>query len=112
MNNEQLKKMLDDPDVEICVKRKSQDGVVEPFPIGGSIFIRTVTNYYTGRVVGLVDGFVQLADAAWIADTGRFSTAIETGEFNEVEPLTTCYVSRASIVDVVPWLHPLPRKQQ
>lgn len=41
---------------------------VEPIlALGKSVFIRTVTHYYTGRVVALTPDVVQLADAAWIA---------------------------------------------
>ena len=51
-----------------------------------------------------------LDDAAWVADSGRFSTALTTGELNEVEPFPgSCYVSRGAIVDVSPWQHDLPR---
>jgi hypothetical protein len=54
-----------------------------------------------------------LADAAWIADTGRWSTALATGRLHEVEPYPgegLCIVSRAAIVDVAVWDHPLPRE--
>jgi hypothetical protein len=53
---------------------------------------------------------MSLSDAAWIADTGRWSAALATGKLSEVEPYPDlCIVSRAAIVDVAPWLHPLPR---
>lgn len=79
----------------------------------GKVFIRTVTHYYTGRVVSVADGFVTLADAAWIADTGRFATALETGTLSEVEPYPgEVAVAIGAIVDVAPWEHELPRKQR
>ena len=83
-----------------------------PYTIGGHFIIRTVTMYYTGRIIEVYPGELVLADAAWIADTGRWSTALATGKLTEVEPYPCegfCIVSRAAIVDVSPWLHSLPR---
>jgi len=83
-----------------------------PYTIGASYIIRTVTMYYTGRLAEVWAGELVLTDAAWIADTGRWSTALATGKLQEVEPypdVGLCIVSRAAIVDVAPWAHPLPR---
>ncbi len=80
---------------------------------GRNVFVRTVTHHYTGRLAGVQDGFLKLEDAAWIADDGRFATALETGELNEVEPYPgTAYVAVGAIVDISEWLHDLPRLQQ
>lgn len=83
--------------------------------IGKAYFIRALTYHYTGRVVASNDKFVTLRDAAWIADSGRFATALATGEMEEVEPYpddSECYVVWANIVDFCPWYHPLPRTQK
>jgi hypothetical protein len=83
-----------------------------PYTIGDAVIVRTVTMYYTGRIVRVYPGELVLSCAAWIADTGRWSTALATGKLNEVEPYPgdgLCIVSRAAIVDVSPWSHPLPR---
>lgn len=81
--------------------------------IGTNVIVRTVTLYYTGRLVAIEDGFLILADAAWIADTGRFHQALTNGTLNEIEPYPgECYVSSGAIVDVSPWHHELPRKQK
>lgn len=83
------------------------------FEIGQKYFIRTVTMAHTGRVVSITESDIELADAAWIADTGRFADALRTGDFDEIEPFpNTAYVSRASIVDFCVWEHDLPRKQK
>ena len=57
------------------------------FPTGKPFYIRTVTHILTGVLVEAVPGshFV-LTDAAWIADTGRYSGALATANFSEVEP--------------------------
>jgi hypothetical protein len=81
-----------------------------PYVVGESVFIRTVTMHFTGRISAVYAGEIVLEDAAWIADSGRFSAALHTGSLSEVEPYPgKVIVSRASIVDVSPWTHPLPR---
>ena len=79
---------------------------------GEQYLIRTVTMTYTGRVTAVSPTEVVLADAAWIADTGRFATALIMGTLAEVEPYPDeVIVSRAAIVDAAVWKHPLPRDQ-
>jgi hypothetical protein len=81
--------------------------------IGKNVFVRTVTNYYTGHLISCHDGFLHLEAAAWIADTGRFATALETGRLNEVEPFPAdCWVAAGSVVDLCVWSHELPRTQK
>jgi hypothetical protein len=81
-----------------------------PYMVGDSVFIRTVTYHYTGRISAIYPGEIVLADAAWIADSGRFSVALVTGTLAEVEPYPAgVVISRGAIVDVSPWAHPLPR---
>ena len=79
---------------------------------GNNVFIRTVTNYYTGRVVAMDKEFIHLDRAAWVADTGRFSEAISKGTLNEVEPYPDeliVSVSRGGLIDACLWVHDLPR---
>ena len=81
-----------------------------PYNIGDAVFIRTVTYHYTGRISAIYPGEIVLADAAWIADSGRFHVALATGTLSEVEPYPAgVVISRGAIVDVSPWAHPLPR---
>ena len=83
------------------------------FPIVGPVAIRTVTHYYTGRVVEVQHRFVILADAAWIADTGRWSEFLANGTPSEVEPFPDVVaVSLGAIVDVTRWAHSLPREMK
>lgn len=91
------------------VARKSAKSF-SPLQVGCNVFIRTVTHYYTGRVVELNASEIVLADAAWIADTGRFSSALATGSLSEVEPFPGLVsVARGAIVDASVWSHALPR---
>ncbi len=78
--------------------------------VGDAVLIRTVTFYYTGRITAITDTDIVLEDAAWIADTGRFSTALQTGALGEVEPYPNgVTVFRSCVLDVSPWGHKLPR---
>jgi hypothetical protein len=84
-----------------------------PFKIGEKVFIRTVTHYLTGQIKDIVGKFLVLKDAAWIADSGRFTQAIEEGRLNEVEPVTSdVRVNTDSIVDCYQWAFELPRVQK
>lgn len=76
--------------------------------IGQKLFIRTVTYNMTGKVTKLVNTFIQLEDAAWITDSGRFSDAIEKGTLVNVEPVGTAWVNLSNVVDFFLWKHELP----
>ena len=83
-----------------------------PYPVGRGVFIRTVTHYYTGRLVRVTAGELVLEDAAWIADTGRFHAALASGNLDEVEPFPAgpVIVPRGGVLDVSLWPHDLPRE--
>ena len=83
------------------------------FAVGSKVFIRTITMYYTGRIRAITEGFVILEDAAWIADSGRFSDALKNGTLSEVEPFPDpVAVQKAVIVDVTAWNFELPEEQK
>ena len=85
------------------------DGKTHSFKIGKAYLIRTVTMMYTGRVVTVTDFDIQLEDAAWIADSGRFYNALNTGGLDEVEPYPRgCFVTKQGIIDYSEWIHDLP----
>lgn len=60
--------------------------VTEPWEIGKNYLIRTVTMIDTGKLVAVGPQELVLESAAWIADTGRFTAALQTVTFSEVEP--------------------------
>lgn len=81
--------------------------------IGEKYFFRTVTFHMTGRVKKIIgSSILEIENAAWIADSGRFMNAIKEGELNEVEPVGRAYININSIVDFFPWKHKLPENQQ
>jgi hypothetical protein len=80
------------------------------YKLGATLFVRTVTYHYTGRVSYLSDKELVLSDAAWVASSGRFAEALSTGNLSEVEPYPgACSINRDVIVDCSPWNHKLPR---
>jgi hypothetical protein len=84
------------------------------YPVGECVFVRLVTYHYTGRLVEVTAGELVLEDAAWVADSGRFGVALESGNLVEWEPYPAGRVvlGRGAVVDVSLWRHPLPRSHQ
>lgn len=81
------------------------------FVIGEKYLVRCVTHYYTGRLASITDTDLVLDDAAWIADTGRFSQCLTSGSPSEVEPFPgRVIISRGAIVDASVWATALPRE--
>jgi len=84
-----------------------------PFEIGKSYLIRTVTLYYTGRVKDAKGKFVQLEEAAWIADAGRWEQATKDGSFNEVEPFHyDPWINTDAVIDFGEIKYALPSNQK
>jgi hypothetical protein len=74
-----------------------------PFTIGDTWFIRTVTHHLVGemKAVGTQEFVLKGGTVMWVADDGRFQQAIEKGQFNETEPYgdQDVVVGRGSIID-------------
>ena len=81
-----------------------------PFEIGLPYLIRTVTMTISGRLIEVYPTELVFEDAAWIADTGRFSESFSSG-FDEVEPFPDgrVIVGRGALVDMAPLAADLPR---
>ena len=91
----------------------SRSTIPTPFVVGMAYYFRTVTYHLTGRVKAIVGSFLVIEDAAWIADSGRFTQAINDGKLNEVEPMDVdVIVNTNSITDAPIWKHELPRIQK
>ncbi len=80
--------------------------------VGKSFYLRTVTYHLVGRVEKIFGNFLQLEEASWIADSGRFMQTIKNGELDEVEPVGVGFVNLGAVVDFFPWNHPLPKEQK
>lgn len=72
--------------------------------MGKKVFIRAVTYHYTGLVVSVDANTIDITEAAWIADSGRFSVAMaDPQQMSEVEmyPVDRVVsISRGAIVDM------------
>ena len=79
---------------------------------GQKWFIRTVTYHLVGRATKRIGNFLQLEDASWIPDSGRFMQTIKNGVLDEVEPVGTALVNLNAVTDMFPWKHNLPKEQE
>lgn len=85
------------------------------YVLGRNYLIWTVTFYYTGHLEAVYVGELVISSASWIADSGRFGDFVNTGVPVECEPFPDAaqvVVQRSAIVDVMPWIHDLPRSQK
>lgn len=90
---------------------------VNPFEVGKSYLICTVTLYYIGRVVESNLGWLKLEEASWVHWTGRLSVLLgektfKTQKFRDRKPRTEfcgeVIVPCSSIVSAYPWDSKLP----
>lgn len=101
IDNEEYIRVADIPKPK--VKAPAGDKSNPFMEIGKDYFIRTVTHYFTGRLVWVGEKEIALEDVAWIADTGRFNEFISGKSVNEVEPFQPgqiVIVGRGSIIDM------------
>lgn len=84
-----------------------------PFKIGEAYLFRTVTHIEVGRVKSICGLFVEIEEASWIANTGRYHDCLLKGVFNEIEPYPlTSTINSASLINFAPWTHKLPTEQK
>lgn len=86
----------------------------QPYEIGGMYQLRTVTHIITGKVLEVGDKEIVVTNAAWIADTGRYTQAVATAEYEEVEPYPAdakVIIGRGSIIDAIK-IPKLPKDQK
>ena len=91
-------------------KEEKWNGSDCPFIIGKPYFIRTVTYHMLGKIEKISGNFLILSEASWIADSGRFSTAILKGELSEAEYVDDAIISMTAIVDAFPWSSKMPKE--
>lgn len=94
---------------------KADNCKLSPYVVGTQYFIRTVTMIVVGKLKAIHDNELVVTDAAWVADTGRFSDALKKGEsvINEIEPFPDdVIVGRNAIIDATIWSHDPLRKQK
>lgn len=120
LSYEQIGKLVSDLKTKLSQKEavkpsKSGEWLLK---VGTTYFIRTVTYHYTGKLVGFNgpnNSELVIESAAWIADSGRFATAIKDGKLSEVEPYpdgTLVAINRTAIVDYCAVTWDSPRSQK
>lgn len=82
--------------------------IMRSLKVGDAYLFKTLTHYYTGRVVSRDLCEVVLQEAAWIPDLGREHVTLRTGRPEEVEPVGSIILNLACVVSVQPWPHALP----
>ena len=94
--------------------KEDERGEINSFSdlVGKSYFFRTVTYHLVGKVKKQIGSFLELENAAWIADSGRFMNFLKDGTANEVEPVGIAYVNIETVTDFFPWVHKLPSEQK
>ena len=78
------------------------------------MLIETVTKFYVGKVVDLLQQELVLTDAAWVADTGRYNEFLAKGDGGQSTEFEPCpdgpiAIGRGSIVSAIPFHFPLIR---
>ena len=89
---------------EDSIKPQIQSVQDHPYQLNKNYFIRTVTMSHAGKLVAVTDKELVLEQAVWVADSGRFMQALQTGKFNEVEPFPEreqVIVGRGAVIDAV-----------
>jgi hypothetical protein len=89
--------------LNLCSKPAPENNS-HPYQVGDKYFVRTVTHHYTGQLEQVSEHELVLSQAAWVADDGKFSAAVSSGNFNEVEMYPACQkviIGRAAILDAV-----------
>ncbi len=76
--------------------------------VGKNIFFRTPSFHYLGKVVNVGTDFIHLANSSWVADSGRFSTAIREGKLKESEYVGEMVIRIGHLSDFIIWRHQLP----
>ena len=80
--------------------------------VNKSFLFRTVTYHLVGKVKKIFGNFLELENASWVADSGRFMNAIKEGKLDEVEPVGTAFINLQSVTDFFYWKHALPKDQK
>lgn len=102
---EEIRKVLNMPG-GTALPASDDDG---HWQVGKCYYIRTVTHHLVGVLVKVTRAELVIEQAAWVADSGRWSEALKTGEVNEVEPFPDgqVIVGRGALIDAAPWKAPL-----
>lgn len=80
------------------------------FPAGHYMYFRCVTYHYVGKIERVLPYEVLLSNPVWVADSGKWQRAYETGELTDyMHGPDYLLLGRLSIVDAGPWTAAPPK---
>ena len=83
---------------------------------GENVYRRAGGDFHQiGTVIRQTFDALWLCPCTWVADSGRFRTALESGQFDDVaelEPFPDDVVVRVPLSEVSHWPHPVPRESR
>lgn len=87
------------------------NGALADFQPGDKIMVQSITFFWVGELKAVVNGYVILDKASWIADTGAVDQCMNKGTLAEKATLPnhSPRISLQSIVAVLPWTAALPK---
>lgn len=105
--NLSLREVLD------AVRDENQPGAM-PFVVGTQYLFRTIGYHWLGKVAAITGKFLTIDEATWVANTGRFSDALNGGieklSSAELEPSPRPVVINSDhITDAVEYPFSIPR---
>lgn len=74
--------------------------------VGDIVMVRTVTNYYVGRVASVTAAAITLTDVSWVQDTGRWRDCVATGAVSRVDvypPDLSVVIFLGACVEMLPF---------
>lgn len=91
-----------------------------PLTVGAPVFIRTVTIWFIGVIVKIIDqgpgvpaGGYLLKQCVCVMNTGPFQAFIQTGSIRECDaylPKHRVFINAKNVVDAARWYHALPQE--
>ena len=88
------------------------------FEEGQAYYFRGNQWAYLGRVKSVAAGFIELVEASWVADDGRYGEALSRGvprinELEKIPPQCEPYlIAMNQISDAAKWVHELPTESK
>jgi hypothetical protein len=107
ISDETYEKIKDQLSESECIDLSSLDDLV-----GKKWFFRAVPFHLIGKVTKRIGDILELEDACWVADSGRFMQAIKEGKLSEVELTGKAFINLKAVCDFYPWRHKLPKEQK
>lgn len=103
-------KMTDDAKTAVLSEAETRERInrmhagMYPYIPGRYYLFRLVTMYWDGRLIGGTDKEFVLDDAGWVANTGDYGKAVESGTFTEIDDVggRRTIINRSAIIDAVP----------